>query len=441
MHSRKSIAGALASAFVAGSLDAEELVERGSRVLGQRWAWLRPLAQRVARAYSGKVRPRKAALEKFILHDGGFSRAYFEYDLHLTYDPGNRPTMCPLDAANAWGVRYPISTARELADWLGVSVGELDWFADRRGLEYKRYAPKLSHYRYRTLTKRFGEFRLIEAPKARLKAIQRQILTDILDHIPPHAAAHGFRTGRSITTFAEPHVGKAVVIKLDLQDFFPSICIAQVQALFRSVGYPESVADALAGLCTNSTPITIWDDADAAVRRPQVQQQIRRYSQPHLPQGAPTSPAVANLCAYRMDCRLDGLARAVGAAYTRYADDLAFSGDRGFQRLAKRFHIHACVIAMEEGFAIHHRKTRIMRQSVRQRIGGVVVNQRLNVARDDFDRLKAILTNCIRQGAQTQNRDGLDDFRSHLEGRVSFVEMVNPARGRRLRALLDQVPR
>lgn len=439
MHSRKSIAGALASAFVAGSIDVEELVERGSRLMGRRWRWLRPLARRIAQAHSGAVRPRRSAIEKFILLDQGFARAYVKYELRLTYEVGNRPTMCPIDAANAWDVYYPISTARELADWLGLSLGELGWFADQRRLEYKQNGPKLRHYRYRALTKRFGQTRLIEAPKPRLKAIQRQILTGILDHVPPHAAAHGFRRSRSIRTFAEPHVARDVVIKLDLNDFFPSIRVAQVQALFRSIGYPESVADALAGLCTNSTPNEVWDDGLFAPRDPRIHQQIQKYRQPHLPQGAPTSPAVANLCAYRMDCRLKGLADSASATYTRYADDLAFSGDGDFQRVAKRFHYHACAIAMEEGFSVHHRKTRIMRQGVRQRIAGIVVNQGLNIPREDFDRLKATLTNCIRLGAQTQNRDGHDDFRSHLEGRVSFVEMVNPARGRRLRDLLDQV--
>ena len=94
---------------------------------------------------------------------------------------------------------------------------------------------------------------------------------------------------------------------------------------------------------------------------------------------------------------------------------------------------------MEEGFSVHHRKTRIMRQAVRQRLAGMVVNQRLNVARDDFDRLKAILTNCIRLGAPSQNRNGHDDYRGHLNGRVSFVEMINPVKGGQLRELFNQI--
>ena len=148
---------------------------------------------------------------------------------------------------------------------------------------------------------------------------------------------------------------------------------------------------------------------------------------------------MANLCAYRLDCRLAGLARAAGAAYTRYADDLAFSGDHSFARVVKRFHLHVCATVMEEGFSIHHRKTRIMRPGVRQRLAGMVVNERLNIPRNEFDRLKATLVNCIRYGPASQNRSGHDDFRSHLEGRISFVEMVHEAKGKSLRKLFSQI--
>ena len=88
---------------------------------------------------------------------------------------------------------------------------------------------------------------------------------------------------------------------------------------------------------------------------------------------------------------------------------------------------------------MNHRKTRIMRQGVRQRLAGVVTNERLNVARSDFDRLKAILTNCVRHGLESQNRDGHQNFRAHLEGRVGFVESINPAKGRRLRAIFKNL--
>lgn len=445
MHSRKTIARSLATTFVAGTLDENDLVERGARVLGKRWRWLGHMARRLAQSCLGEICPRKAVIEQWILRDRGFVRAYERHDLSVEslFDSHvARPTMRPSGAAKRWDIR-PLCNAGELAEWLGVTLPELDWFADLRRLLGKPCSPILRHYRYRTLSKKLGQFRLIEAPKPRLKDIQRRILTDILDRVPAHEAAHGFRRGRSVVTFATPHVGSDVVIKLDLEDFFPSIPVAQIRATFRSIGYPESVADLLTGLCTTLTPLDqlngVFCASDDARRDARMARQMRKYAQLHLPQGAPTSPAIANLCAYRMDCRLAGLAIAVGAKYTRYADDLVFSGGSDLGRGAKRFAIHASAIIMEEGFSVHHRKTRIMRRSARQRVAGMVVNQGLNLPREDFDRLKAILTNCARHGPHTQNRSGHENFRGHLEGRVSYFEMVTPVKGGRLRELFNRI--
>ena len=347
--------------------------------------------------------------------------------------------MQPAGAAAAWPVPA-IESVAALADWLGLYPGELEWFADLRGLEYHRKTrPILRHYRYRALTKLSGGIRLIEAPKPRLKEMQRQILIGILEKIPPHPAAHGFLKGRSIKTFVAPHVGQRVVLRMDLRDFFPSIPRARIQALFRTMGHPQSVADRLGGICTNAAPGDAWKHPGMDVDPQQLREARALYAQPHLPQGAPTSPALANLCAYRVDCRLAGLAKAVGAQYTRYADDLAFSGGETLDRRVERFSAHVAAILHEEGFTVHHRKTRIMRQGVRQHLAGLVANRRVNVMRPDFDRLKAILTNCVRLGPESQNRDGHASFRMHLEGRVAFVESINPDKGKRLRAIFDRI--
>ncbi len=336
--------------------------------------------------------------------------------------------MRPVAAAEAWDVPV-IESVGALADWFQITPDELLWFADLKGLLYKSKSAPLGYYHYRVLGKPSGAIRLIEAPKQRLKALQRLILVRILDKITPHSAAHGFVKGRSVKTFIAPHVGQHVVLKMDLQDFFPSITGPRLQTIFRTIGYPESVADLLGGICTNAVSRRVW----------QLQEARLLYTRPHLPQGAPTSPALANVCAYRVDCRLTGLARAAGAEYTRYADDLAFSGGEEFERGVERFSTHVAAILLEEGFAVNHRKTRIMRQGVRQRLAGLVANERPNIARVDFDRLKATLHNCIRQGPQTQNRMAHPRFRAHLEGRIGWVESVNPLKGRRLRTIFDQI--
>jgi RNA-directed DNA polymerase len=215
---------------------------------------------------------------------------------------------------------------------------------------------------------------------------------------------------------------------------------ARIAAFFRIAGYPVEVADLLAGLCTTGAPRDLWSSLGGNFGHEHLSGARDLYSKPHLPQGAPTSPALANSSAYRIDRRLTGLANSVGAAYSRYADDLAFSGDAAFEKHIDRFSSHVGAILLEAGFSVNFRKTRVMRQGVRQHLAGIVTNRSMNVIRCDFERLKATLTNCIRHGPQSQNRDAHQNFRSHLEGRVAFVEMIHPAKGQRLRSLLVQVP-
>jgi hypothetical protein len=109
------------------------------------------------------------------------------------------------------------------------------------------------------------------------------------------------------------------------------------------------------------------------------------------------------------------------------------------RRGVERFAAHAAAIVWEEGFHVNHHKTRIMRQGVRQHLAGVVVNAKVQVARDDLKLLEAILTNCVRFGPESQNRERVADFRAHLQGRVGFVEMVNRTQGQGLRALLGNI--
>jgi RNA-directed DNA polymerase len=410
---------AIARAFLAGEPTVEQLIDRATRVMGKPSRWIVRAARRfVATFPPDKTRPRHRDVLELLRS----FRALRKLSVREWLTESQQ--MQPVSAAASWPIP-PIETVAALANWLAINLADLEWFADLHNLNRKG-SPQLRHYHYRVLTKQSGTIRLIEAPKPRLKELQRKILTGILEEIPPHPAVHGFLKGHSIRTFVTPHVGQRVVLKMDLQDFFPSISGARVQALFRTMGYPEAIADLLGGICTTVAPYDIWKARD-------------RYTQSHLPQGAPTSPALANLCAWRVDCRLSGLAKSAGALYTRYADDLAFSGDESFERSVERFSTHVAAILYEEGFSVHHRKTRIMRQGVRQHLAGLVANDRINVRRSDFDRLKATLTNCVRQGPHSQNRDSHPHFRLHLEGKVAFVESINPAKGKRLRALLNQI--
>jgi hypothetical protein len=429
----------LAASLLAGAWTAPAMTLRAVQAWGSPERWLGRLARRLVKAHAADApRPGLEAVARFICEDRGFRqarcRAWRAQQVPLQRLFWVPDTMAPAPGPPASWDLPALTSPGQLAGWLGLEPTDLDWFADCQGRARGSGPGPQSHYTYRWLVTR-RRVRLLEVPKARLKAIQRQLLHELLDRIPPHEAAHGYRRGRSVATYIAPHAGRLVVLHLDLCRFFPSIRAARVRAVYRTAGYPDAVARLLAGLCTSAVP----DDVLRA-RPPRGRagdEPALRLS--HLPQGAPTSPALANLCAYRLDCRLEGLARAAGARYTRYADDLVFSGDERFARGMRRFHLHVCRIALEEGFEVNTRKSHFMRQGVRQQVAGIVLNARPNVPRAAFDRLKAILTNCARHGPTGQNRDGRADFRSHLAGRIAYLAMIHPLRGRRLRDLFERI--
>jgi len=160
---------------------------------------------------------------------------------------------------------------------------------------------------------------------------------------------------------------------------------------------------------------------------------------PHLPQGAPTSPALANLCAFRLDLRLHAYCGRVGARYTRYADDLAISGGPQLRRQADRLVEAVGRLAADEGFRLNPAKTRVQGRAGRQGVTGLVVNGRPNLPRAEYDALKAVLHNAARTGLEAQNRAGHRDVRAHLAGRIAWMHAVHPVRAARLRAALDAV--
>ena len=323
-------------------------------------------------------------------------------------------------------------TPQELAAWLNMPLGRLAWLVHRFEFNHQPADEKSAHYVYRWIAKRSGGRRLIEAPKPLLKGVQRRILNEILNQIPPHPAAHGFVGGRSTGTNAGPHLGRRVVVKLDLENFYPSVRFSRVVAIFRSLGYAREAAIWLARLTTATLP-------DQLTRKGAAQPELQPYLGRRLPQGAPTSPALANLSAFAADLRLAGLARCFEANFTRYADDLTFSGDERFLNSLAVFLPLVGQIVRSERFRLNKAKCKVIRNNQRQQVTGVVVNERPNVPRHEYDRLKATLTNCVRRGPSTQNHDRHDDFAGHLSGRIAYVTQLNPDRGRNLAELFRQI--
>jgi RNA-directed DNA polymerase len=310
-------------------------------------------------------------------------------------------------------------TAGDLAEQIGVELGALRW------LTYHRRGAAVVHYHRYEIAKKTGGVRSISAPKPALAWAQRWVLDSILRRLEPEPQAHGFVPGRSIVSNAAPHAGKAVVINLDLKDFFPSITFRRVKGLFGALGYGEHLATLLALLCTE--PPRVPAVLDGKTYHVALGGRV-------LPQGACTSPAITNALCRRLDRRLDGLARRHGFSYTRYADDLTFSGDapRAVGRLVRS--VRAIVAA--EGLTEHPRKTRVMRRGGRQEVTGLTVNDRPALARTELRTLRAILHNAARSGLESQNREGRPDFAAYLRGRVEFACMVDPIRAPQLRAEL-----
>ena len=307
-----------------------------------------------------------------------------------------------------------LSDVDSLAKALGLSISRLRW------MTYHRDVDTGTHYRRWLVPKRDGSPRLISAPKKELKAAQRWIMREVTEHLPVHGAAHGFIKGRSILTNAVVHADAKAVVKFDILGFYPTVTMRRVRGLLRRAGLTEQVATLMALLATESP-----------------REEVETHGKKHyvatgprsLPQGAPTSPSITNALCFRLDCRLSGLARKLGARYTRYADDLTFSwhGETktqigGLMRAVK-------MIVRAEGFAIHDKKTRVMRDGSRQKVTGLVVNKApdtvpaARVPRSTVRHLRAAIKN------RELGREGKGESLEHLAGLAAFVMMSDRAKG------------
>jgi hypothetical protein len=306
-----------------------------------------------------------------------------------------------------------LSTPADVARALGIPVPEL------RRLCFHSEAVERPHYVFFEVPKRSGGKRLLAAPMPRLAAAQAWVLHEVLEKLPTEEPAHGFVKGRSTLTCARPHVGRDLMVNLDLSDFFPTIAFGRVRGVFRELGYSPAVATIFALLCTESprAPVELDGKRFYAAVGPRA-----------LPQGACTSPALSNQVARKLDRRLAGMAKKHGYTYTRYADDLTFSSDRRSQGEIGMLLARVRHVVEEEGFAVNPKKGRVQRASRRQTVTGVVVNERPGVPREEVRRLRAILHHAETTGLEAQNRARIPHFEAHLRGRLAYLHMIDPGR-------------
>ena len=307
------------------------------------------------------------------------------------------------------------SDVADLAKQMALTVSQLRW------LSFNRPVSETSHYRKFQLPKKTGGFREISAPMPKLKAAQRWILENILYLPGVTDHAHGFVPGRSILTNALPHVGHTLVVNMDLQNFFPTITYRRAKGLFQELGYSEKLATIFALLCTEPETDRITADG----KRYYVQTGKRV-----LPQGAPSSPMLTNLICRRLDARLRGVATKFGLTYTRYADDLTFSGNDGEHGpIVGKLLWQVRQIIKDEGFVVHPDKTQIMRKGARREVTGIVVNEKPNIARKKLREFRTVIYQIEQNGPAGKTWGNGPNLFPALHGYAAHVNMVRPDLG------------
>lgn len=277
----------------------------------------------------------------------------------------------------------------------GTAGHDLSSLAARLEMTVDQLRAVEPRYHTFTLPRRSGGERRIDAPDDRLKALQRRILRRVLGGLRVHHAAHGFVQERSIVTNARPHVGRAVVITMDIRDFFGNITAARIRRYLRVIGWSRGAAAELVRLTT---------------------------CQGALPQGAPTSPKLSNLVNHLLDARLWALARSFGGAYTRYADDITISLSEDLHEQAFLVLRLAGQIVGECGYEVNEDKTQVRRRHQRQEVTGLVVNEGIRLPRETRRWLRA-----VEHRMRTSGECSLTE--AELDGWLALTAMVHDQGG------------
>ena len=256
------------------------------------------------------------------------------------------------------------------------------------------------HYYAASIPKKNGGVRELNVPSHYLKHIQRKILDKMLYSLPVSEYAKAYLPKARLTDNALPHMGKEKILKLDIKGFFDNIDTDMVCSVFSRLGFESAATSLLANICT---------------------------LEGCLPQGAPTSPYIANLVMTYFDDRVGSYCKEKNIAYTRYCDDMTFSGSFDEKALEEYVEHLLC----RQGFELNRKKTVCVSASQQQRVTGIVVNEKMQISSAERRKIrqevyylsKNTVLSCMRHiGVQTTQIQYL----TSLQGRISFAFQINP---------------
>lgn len=263
--------------------------------------------------------------------------------------------------------------------------------------------------------KKSGGYRKIDAPAPILKEHQRLVNREVLVDLQTHKICpHGYVQGRSIVSNAQMHTNKEIVVNMDIQNFFPSITIKRVREIFLKNGWNVIYTKLLANFCTYKGV---------------------------LPHGAPTSPTLTNAICYDMDKRLLLFCIKHKIGYTRYADDMTFSGR---EKIVLKCLDRIKEIIQEHDFIINDSKTRIMKKNQRQVVTGLVVNEKVNIKRQKYMNIRRQIYYCNKFGVKGHLKRVNSpltptQLKNKLSGQVENVIWINPKKGYKLSNELQKI--
>ena len=306
-------------------------------------------------------------------------------------------------------------TAEDLADAMKMNTADLIWLCYQRGVT------EVDHYSRFEIPKRSGGKRIISSPKPKMRIAQSFINDQILKKLQPSKHAYAFRPEISILDNAKMHLDQSVIVKMDIKDFFPSITFIRVRGYFEYLGYNPGIATILALLCTDAPRVRVTFKGES---------QIVAMGPRSLPQGACTSPGLANLIASRLDNRLDSLSKKFSEnwVYTRYADDLTFSTNAENSKDAKIGNLISAVtnICADENFMINAKKTRIMRAPHRQSVTGLIVGERVRLPKSTIRKMRSLFHNIEKNGHEQVSIELGKNSLNVAQGYWAYLFMVQP---------------